>query len=244
MNIDKLLDFLRTRRSIRRFKPDPIPEQYIEKMIEAARWAPSGANAQPWEFIIVKDQKTKNTMAELFQEIRKEYYAIEQTRVEDLRHHQLTSPLTELPDWKDAPVFIVVCGDRRTYQGSILGGRFIGGEGGLDGTYQKNIGNAIYAIHLAAAALGLGAQWLSVQGDWEQLLKPLLGVPPVIIIHTIVPVGYPAYEPQPPYRREIEEITHHEKYDMSKFRSGDQIIDFLRKLRGRTEAGYSQEQAP
>ena len=47
MNIDELIGLLKLRRSIRKFKPDPIPDAYIEKMIEAARWAPSGANAQP-----------------------------------------------------------------------------------------------------------------------------------------------------------------------------------------------------
>ncbi len=203
MEIDELLDFFRTRRSMRRFKPDPIPDEYIEKMIEAARWAPSGANGQPWEFIIIKDQKTKDRMAELYLQIRQEYYAIERTRVEDLRHFQTANPLEESPGWKDAPVLIVVCGDRRTYQASVLGGRFIGGEGGLDGTYQKNIGNATYGIHLAAKALGLGAQWLTVQGDWEQLLKPLLNVPPVIMIHTIGPGEDPTYEPLPPYRGRI-----------------------------------------
>lgn len=79
---------------IRRFKPDPIPDEYIDKMIEAARWSPSGANAQPWEFIIVKDPKTKTRMAELYREIQHEHYIIEQTRGEELRHHQLRSPPT------------------------------------------------------------------------------------------------------------------------------------------------------
>ena len=65
MKIDELLDLLRTRRSTRKFKPDPIPDEYIEKIIEAARWAPSGANGQPWEFIVIKDQQTKTRIAEL-----------------------------------------------------------------------------------------------------------------------------------------------------------------------------------
>ena len=58
MEIDELLELMKTRRSMRRFKPDPIPDEYIEKMLEAARWSPSGANAQPWEFIIIKEPET------------------------------------------------------------------------------------------------------------------------------------------------------------------------------------------
>jgi nitroreductase len=244
MKIDELLDLLKKRRSMRRFKPDLIPDEYIEKMIEAARWSPSGANGQPWEFIIVKDQKTKEAMAELYQQIRYEQYAIELTRVEELRHNQLLSPPRDLPGFKDAPVIIVVCGDRRTFQASVLAGRFIGEECGLEGTYAKSVANATFSILLAATALGLGGQWVTISAALAQMLKPLLGVPPFIQLHTLVPVGYPAYEPRPPYRRSIEEIVHWEKYDMSKFRSGEQIIEFIRKLRGLTKPAYSQELSP
>ena len=240
MNIDELIDFLSTRRSVRRFKPTPIPDGYLEKMVEAARWSPSGANAQPWEFIIVKDPETKNKIAEYYQQIRHGEYVIEQTRTEDLRHHQLRTP-PKLMLFKDAPAIIVVCGDRRTFQATVLAGRFLGGEGAMDATYQKNIGNAIYSLHLAAAALGLGAQWLTIGAAWEQLLKPLLNVPLVLTIHTLVPVGYPAYDPPPPYRRSFAEIIHYEKYDQSKFRSDEQVVDFIRELRNRTKTAYGKE---
>ena len=90
MKIDELLDFLRTRRSIRRWKPDPIPDEYIEKMIEAARWAPSGANGQPWEFIIVRDAHVKRRLVAA---------ALDQRFIEE------------------APVVIVVCaGETRSGQ--------------------------------------------------------------------------------------------------------------------------------
>lgn len=244
MNIDELLGLMKKRRSIRRFKPDPIPDEYVTKVLEAARWAPSGANAQPWEFIVVKDQKTKDAMAELYRQIRPEHYFIEQTRQEDLRHNNLLTMPTELPNFKDAPVLIVVCGDRRTFQASVLAGTFIGSGGSMDSTYQKSLANAIFSMHLAAAALGLGAQWASVIDDWGNMLRPLLGIPPVLHIHVIVPLGYPAYEPKSAYRRELEEIVHYEKYDMSKYRTGDQIIAFIRELRGRTKPAYEVNRTP
>lgn len=246
MQIDEFLELVRKRRSMRRFKPDPIPDDYIEKMIEAARWAPSGANAQPWEFIIIKNQETRNKMAELYRQIRHEYYVIEQTHVEELRHPQLRYPPEDLPlpGFKDAPVIFIICGDRRAFQATALAARFIGEECGMQGTYTKGVANATYGLILAAAALGLGAQWLTIGADWAQMLKPLLGVPPILQLHTMVPVGYPAYQPPTPYRRSIEEIVHYEKYDMSKFRSGEQIINFIRELRQFTESAYSPEQNP
>jgi nitroreductase len=59
MEYESLLELVKTRRSIRRFKPDPVPDEYIDKIIEVARWAPSGYNTQPWDFVIIKDKKLK-----------------------------------------------------------------------------------------------------------------------------------------------------------------------------------------
>ncbi|MEM2897025.1 MAG: nitroreductase family protein [Candidatus Bathyarchaeia archaeon] len=52
-----VFEAIKKRRSIRNYKPDPIPDEFIEKVIDAARWAPSAHNAQPWEFIIIKDKE-------------------------------------------------------------------------------------------------------------------------------------------------------------------------------------------
>ncbi len=243
MQIDGFLELLRKRRSIRRFKPDPIPDEYVEKILEAGRRAMSGANGQPWEFIVVKDKETKNKIADAWFEPRREQYAIEQTRIEELRHpHAIRPPVS--PGFKDAPVLIVVIGDRRTYQATVLSANFIGGEGQVAGGYGKNVGNATQNLHLAAAALGLGSQWVSVNHVWEQSLKAILDVPAVLDIHTIVPIGYPAYEPAPSYRRELKEIVHFEKYDRNKYRSGEDIVKFLHDLRGKTRPAYHQEDLP
>ena len=58
MKPEELLEIIQARRSIRRFKPDPVPDEHIRLLLEAARWAPSAGNIQPWEFIVVKDPKT------------------------------------------------------------------------------------------------------------------------------------------------------------------------------------------
>src|SRR3972149_4630661 len=116
MGFDALLDLVRTRRSIRRFLPDPIPDGYVEQILEVARWAMSGANGQPWEFIVIKNQETKDQIASMFFEYRKTCYTLEKTRVEELRHAQVAKPPVGLPTFKDAPVIIAVCGDLRTIQ--------------------------------------------------------------------------------------------------------------------------------
>ncbi|MEM2964238.1 MAG: nitroreductase family protein [Candidatus Bathyarchaeia archaeon] len=57
------LEAIRRRRSVRRFKPDPIPKETIEKLVDAGRWAPSGMNVQPWEFIAVTNPETRRRIA-------------------------------------------------------------------------------------------------------------------------------------------------------------------------------------
>ena len=60
-----ILDVIVSRKSIRRYKPDPVPDEMLDKVLEAARWAPTGENYQPWRFIVVRDQATRNRIADL-----------------------------------------------------------------------------------------------------------------------------------------------------------------------------------
>jgi nitroreductase len=122
----------------------------------------------------------------------------------------------------------------------VLAAHFLGGEGGTDATYLKNIANATQMLHTAAAVQGLGSMWLSVSRAWGQKIKEILDIPEMLDVHTIVPVGYPAYSPPAPYRRPLSDIVHFEKYDRSRYRTAEDIQRFLYKLRGYTENAYHQ----
>lgn len=65
---DAFLTLIRTRRSIRRYQPDPVPREMIERLLEAAIWAPSAHNRQPWRFCVVTDAETKVTLARMMGE--------------------------------------------------------------------------------------------------------------------------------------------------------------------------------
>jgi nitroreductase len=239
MKIDGFLELLHTRRSIRRFKPDAVPDDLLEKILEAGRWAMSGANAQPWEFVVVRDPLVKAKVIDSWLAPNNEAYVIEQTRVPEIRHHHLRAPLTE-PSFKDAPVLIVMVGDRRTYQATVLGANFLVTEGASDAIFIKNMANAAQNLHLAAAAAGLGSEWISVNRPWAQALKKILDIPEILEVHTLAAVGYPAYTPGPSYRRPFEDIVHYEKYDRSKYRTGEEIFKYLVSLRQNTEPPYKQ----
>ena len=62
----EVLEAIRTRRSIRSYKPDPVPEEALEKILEAGRWAPSASNSQPWHFIVFKDPEVRRRVARSF----------------------------------------------------------------------------------------------------------------------------------------------------------------------------------
>ena len=239
MDFDEFLRVVRTRRCTRKFQPPPIPDEDVEKICETARWAMSGANGQPWEFLIIKDQKMKDQIAELFKGNRERVFNIERTRIEELRMPAYRDRPDTKPALQTAPVLIVIVGDRRTVQASVLYSNFVFGEGGPGAVYQKNMANATQLLCLGAAALGLGAQWCSVNSSWEDSLKRLLDVPEELQIPTIIPVGYPDGK-RPAYRRPLRELIHREKYDRSRFRSGEAIFDFIKDLRKRTREAYAK----
>lgn len=234
-------DVIKHRRSIRNFKPDPLPEGAVEQILEAARFAMSGANGQPWEFVIIREQETKDKIAAINVEYgRKRTCLMEKTRELPYRHNMFKHYYTNPPGWKNAPVIIAVCADIRTYQATVLSTHFGNGEGGAEATYFKNVGNATQLICLSAAALGLGSQWVSTSSAWERKLRELLDVPDDLMIHTLVPIGYPAHKPAPPYRRELSEIVHYDKYDRSRHRSDEDIDEFLKLLRKKTKISYKK----
>jgi nitroreductase len=240
MQIDDFLQLVRNRRCIRNFKPDPVPDELIDKILEAARWAMSGGNAQPWEFIVIKDPQMKKKIGELYEAYWKSIYAWETGRAEDLRHQGFTTLPTGIPGFANAPVVIAVCADPRTLFSTVLIAYMCDGEGGPKGTFLKNVANATFMLQLATAACGLSSQWVSTDRSWMGGLKEVLDVPDPLEIHTLVPIGYPAYKKPAPFRRKLKEIVHHEKYDRSRYRTDEDVLDFVRQLRKTSRPAYKK----
>jgi nitroreductase len=221
-------ELVHKRRSIRDFKPDPIPDEDVMKILECGRWGMNGANGQPWEFIVIKDAGTKTEMAKIWQEAMREFIHIEYTRVPELRHPLFARP-DVLPNWYKAPVIIGIIGDRRKMQATVLHPSFIGSDGGdgVGATFVKNIACVSQNMHLAACALGYGSEWVSMERNVEAKYKRLLGIPDDLELHNLVVVSVPAYEPPSGYRRPLEEYTHYEHYNMELFSTTKDIIDQL-----------------
>jgi len=227
MDIDKFIDLLKSRRSIRAYKPDSVPDEFIQKIIEAARWAPSGGNSQPWEFIVIKKKEIKDRIADLFVESTRPIRQAELTREKELRVPALEREITE-PGFKNAPVFILLCGDPRVNEAFPL---LVYQKNGPE-VLVSNFASAFLCMQLAAKSLGLGSQWVSAAGGvMEDPLKKLLDIPEEFKIYDMMAVGYPAYQLGPRSPRKMDEMTHDDRYDRSKLRTDEQIKDFIKNLR-------------
>jgi nitroreductase len=228
MDYEAFLELVKTRRSIRSFKPGPVPDEYIERVIEAARFAPSGANSQPWEFIVIKDKETKDKIAALVIEQGEPGRKIEVAREEDLRFPGTQGPARE-PGFKSAPVFILLCGDPRTKEAYPLFTTLTRG----DSHFISGLASAFLYVTLAATALGLGSQWVSATGGplVKPLLKQLLDIPQGLEIYDMLVIGYPASQPKERFVRKRAEMVHHERFDKARYRSDKEIRDYIVRLR-------------
>jgi len=227
MEIDQFIELLKSRRSIRAYKPDPIPDEYIRKIIEAARWAPSGGNSQPWELIVIKKKELKDRIADLFIKSLGLLREAELTREKEMRIPALVGEMMG-PGFKNAPVLILLCGDPRVNEAfPLVVFKKYGHE-----VFISNLASAFLCMQLAAKTLGLGSQWVSAAGNFmEDDLKELLNIPKGVKIYDMMAVGYPAYQLGPRSPRKIDEMTHYDEYDRTKLRSDQQIKEFIKNLR-------------
>ncbi|MDI6819783.1 MAG: nitroreductase family protein [Candidatus Hodarchaeaceae archaeon] len=211
--IDDLLKLMGSRGTARRFKSDPIPEECTEKILQAARRAPSGANAQPWDFIVIEDRGLKEKIAQILvdahREARKEDMEFPYEDDERLRRR-----------FMDAPVLIAVCADPRFMAAYPKAGY-------REAILYVSMGAAIQNMMLAANACGLALSWGTVDSLCRDELRRLLGVPEPLLVFEVLQLGYPAEGARPRFRRHPRDFTHRDVFDTSKLRSDEEIKNLL-----------------
>lgn len=220
-DLDTFMQIVKKRRSTRSFKPDPIPDETVRQILDAGHWAMSGGNAQPWEFIVIKDVETRRQIAELHSSIRKWTNPLEQSRTPALQHPGGAQRGEEIAPYAVAPVLITILGDPRTLITSVVSASIITGEREV---FNHGMANAAMVMHLAATAAGLNSEWFSVSPAWEGSLKNLLGVPEFYRLPLMVALGYASKGLRPGFRRNLDDIIHFEKYNMAKCRSSEAVL--------------------
>ncbi len=211
---DCLLDLVTRRRTIRQFKPDPVPDEYITKIIEVARWAPSGFHTQPWEFVVVKDPAAK---AKIVAALDEHGPAIKDPAKKD-------EPRSS---FRDAPVFILALCDWRAKVGLPYAPRTNEEAAPL---YQSSMANAFVYMHLAATALGLGSQWYTSTSrpGAERAIREIVGIPEALTIYDMMVLGYPAASPGPKIVRDLPEMVHYDACGVEDFRTDEEVEEYAR----------------
>ncbi len=189
------------RRSIRKFKPDPVSEDHIGTLLDAARLAPSGCNAQPWRFRIVKDKETRERLAQA---------AFGQSFI------------------AEAPLVFVCCADIQGYlDGTVSGTQDLGRIGAIEDRIVEiilkrsdrmkrmtieelgpalalNVAIAVEHMVLRAVEIGLGTCWVRLID--QEKIKEIFGWGDTVYVVALLPVGYADESPEERTRRVIDEI--------------------------------------
>ena len=221
LNIDELRELAMRRRSIRGYDESrEVPEEALRAILDCARWAPSGGNGQPWEFVVVRDKETRHKIADIYMK------QLEPKREMDLAVRG-TAKMTG-DGFRYAPVHLIILGDPRVKESYPIRTKLEK----ADSHFTTGLANATLLIHLAAASLGLASQYVSDANSpyMETLLKALLGIPEPLRIYHLVPIGYAKGNFATPPRRALEEIVHYEQYDMKKFRDDAAMERFVNTL--------------
>jgi nitroreductase len=220
---EALMEVVRDRMTVRAFDPAiGVPREHYDLILEAARHSPSGANAQPWHFIVVTEQALKQEIMEYF-------------RAEQLRRAKLKMKFPT-PDYRGlatAPGLIVVASDFRWVKAFPV----LNDGSELDRMYRENaerillqsVAAATMSAHLAAAALGYNVWWVTAIGQEkaQQAMRPLLGIPEELSVLDIMCFGKPAKPPYKRWKKRLDEIVSWNRFDPAHFMTDAQIDDWV-----------------
>ncbi len=211
-----LFEAIYTARAIRHLRPDPVPDELIEKVIDAGIRAPSAVNYQNWIFVVVKDPALRARIGQLYREagerIRSEYSARLSDRPQHLSEagfQRIMSSAAYLREHLgEAPVLLLACLRARKADQAV------GGAGGrvpamTQRTASASIYPAVQNMILACRALGLGTVLTTLHTFAEDEIKSLLHLPAEVTTYALLPIGFPqqGYKHGPVPRLPLEQVT-------------------------------------
>lgn len=184
-------DAVEKRHSVRRYRPDSVPEAALRSMLEAARLAPSATNTQPWHFLVIRDREMLAQLQAMVNAIAEAKLAGDLT----LRERRQVQRLLPNSQQFAAPAAIAVLGrmrDASVYFEPVL----------------QSVSAAVAQLQLAATALGYGSCWATgpVALAGEEL-EALLGVERPWRLLAVISVGLPEERPRRTSRKKMEEMT-------------------------------------
>jgi nitroreductase len=223
-----LFEVMATMRAMRRLKPDPVPDELLDRLVEAATWAPSGSNMQAYSFIVVTDRAQMRRLAELWRRCVDIYLGSvgrDPSHMESDKWARLRRAVEYQRDhFEDTPAAIVPCYSAprtsldagRGLVNKMSPGDLIRLTGRMARVTALAEASSIYPgvqnMLLAARALGLGAnitQWhVFLEHEW----KTALGIPRGVNLYAVIPIGWPMGRFGPVARRPAAEVIHRDRW--------------------------------
>jgi nitroreductase len=189
-------DVVHRQRACRDFSDEPVPDELVARVLDAATFAPSAENRQPWELVVVRDDETRRAIGDLTRRAW-ESYGREHSRDRLEAHVFADVDRGATGGVAGAPVLVVVGGDTRR---------------GLAAAMPSSLYPAIQNLLLAASALGLGAALTTIATAYADELRAAVGFPPEVVPVAVVPLGVPARPLGPPRRDPFATHTHRDRY--------------------------------
>ncbi len=198
-----LFEIMATTRSMRRLKPDPVPEEMIRKILEAGTYAPSGGNMQRWRFLVVKDAKVKAAVGAYYKRAWDEIVSpryrsgVPAPGTSPERFSRMLDAAQYLADHiQEAPVWIIPCMEGAS----------------PTRTAGSSIYPAVQNMLLAARALGLGATLTTLYLNFEKEVEAALGLPAEVHSYALLPIGYPMGRFGPVRRAQLPEVVYEDRW--------------------------------
>jgi len=199
-------------RALRRFKPDPVPDELISKVLDAAIQAPSGSNEQNWLFMVVTEQGQRKRVADVYRKAAQRAHLPDYIKAKfsggDRQGRLIADSVLHLVEHiHEVPVLIVPCLN-------------VGNAASQDPKFRERMGRleggsiypAIQNLMLACRVVGLGTVLTTIHALYEDELKEILGLPAEYSTFALLPVGFPTDKFGPVKRKPITQVAHRDRY--------------------------------
>jgi len=218
-----LFEAIYSARALRRLKSDPVPEEIITRILDAAVRAPSAGNAQNWAFIVVRDAELRRRLGMIYRkasDIASEMYKARPrpAHMTDEQYQRMLVSGAYLWDHMgEAPVLLVLCSQERAAPARETLPPSLAATYEQELAYERRIrGASIYPaaqnIILACRAFGLGTLITTNHIRCEDEVKALLGLPADVTTYALMPIGYPEGKFGPLARKPVSAVAHADRW--------------------------------
>jgi nitroreductase len=228
-----VFEVMRTMRAMRRLKPDAVPRELLERLIEAATWGPSASNTQTYSWVIVTDREQMRRLADPWLSCMRFYerIAVRADSMTAEQYRRLMDAVTyQAEHFADTPALLVACYDmgdwhgrvQRNVLGMLRGMRHVGIRRAVKILLRSHhtatmseaasVYPSVQNVLLAARALGLGAVLTTWHLMLEDEFKEILGIPKRVKTFALIPVGWPKGKFGPVVRRPAAEAIRHDRW--------------------------------